>query len=43
MLELNDAEITKAIYQLQEKLLTLALDSHLLEYIKQEIQQVVSA
>ena len=43
MSELNDAEITKYIYQLQEKLLTLALDSHLVEYIKQEIQQVVSA
>ena len=41
--ELNDAEVTRAILELQNKLIGLASDSQLLDYVNHEIQQVISA
>jgi hypothetical protein len=40
---LNDAEITREILKLQDKLISFALDQDLIEYIKDEVQQVISA
>lgn len=43
LVELNDAEVTRAILELQNKLIGLASDSQLLDYVNHEIQQVISA
>lgn len=43
LLELNDAQITRNILGLQNKLISLAIDQDLMDYVKQEIKQVISA
>ncbi|NLZ72059.1 MAG: transposase [Clostridiaceae bacterium] len=41
--DLNDAEVTRQILDLQNQLIGLASDRQLLDYVKQEIRQVISA